>query len=253
MAVAYKKSKEEGCCSINFVKYVLFIFNFVFLISGIAVLAVGVWTIIDKHQYVNLLSTSTYMSIAYLLISAGITVIIVSIIGCIGVWREDRCALLIYTFLLLIIFLVEACAGIMAYVYEDQVWTELQNSLKDTFVKNYKFNIEKTKEIDKMQKELKCCGALSYQDWKSSRWLKEMRTNNTVPDSCCKTISVGCGYRNHPSNIYYDGCAKSFENTIQDHLIIVGAVGLGVCIVQIFGMVLSCCLYVKLKEWEENY
>ncbi len=43
-----------------------------------------------------------------------------------------------------------------------QVWAELQNSLKDTFVKNYQFNLEKTKEIDKMQKEVNTSGKLQY-------------------------------------------------------------------------------------------
>ena len=32
------------------------------------------------------------------------------------------------------------------------------------------------------------------------------------------------------------------------HLIILGAIGLGLSAIQVFGMVLSCCLYVKLKD-----
>ena len=32
---------------------------------------------------------------------------------------------------------------------------------------------------------------------------------------------------------------------------ILAAVGSGICVVQIFGMVLACCLYVKLKDVEQ--
>ena len=40
---------------------------------------------------------------------------------------------------------------------------------------------------------------------------------------------------------------------LQEHLILLGAIGLGICLIQIFGMILSCCLYVKLKnvlDWQ---
>ena len=30
----FEESKDEGCCSINFLKYVLYMFNFVFMVSS---------------------------------------------------------------------------------------------------------------------------------------------------------------------------------------------------------------------------
>ena len=39
-----------------------------------------------------------------------------------------------------------------------------------------------------------CCGIDSYKDWFNSPFSKsENATNTKVPDSCCKTISDGCG------------------------------------------------------------
>lgn len=35
---------------------------------------------------------------------------------------------------------------------------------------------------------------------------------------------------------------------MEDHLFILSAVGLGLCVVQIFGIVLACKLYFKLKN-----
>ena len=35
-----------------------------------------------------------------------------------------------------------------------------------------------------------CCGARNYQDWENTVYGGQ---TNGVPDSCCKTITVGCG------------------------------------------------------------
>uniref|UniRef100_T1JK25 Tetraspanin n=1 Tax=Strigamia maritima TaxID=126957 RepID=T1JK25_STRMM len=254
----YKKSREDGCCSVNFLKYVLFIFNFIFFLAGCAVFGVGLWSVLEK-RYIELLTNDTYAVIAYLLIAAGVITILVSIIGCFGAVRENRCILLLYTFLLLLIFLMEAVAGIMAYVYEDQAWHELETNMNKTLTENYMFDIAKTDAIDDMQRQYKCCGAFSHEDWQYSKWQKslsdQVEPHNLVPESCCISKRHNCGSIVHPSNIYaYNGCIDSFVQTnLQKHLIILGAVGLGVCIIQIFGMIFSCCLYVKLKDFEYDY
>lgn len=248
-----KVSKEDGCCSINFLKYLLFIFNFIFMVSGCVVMGIGIWTVVSKHHFVSLLSTGTYVSVAYLFIAAGSIVIIVTFIGCYGIWKENKCALLLYTFFLLFIFLLEAVAGVLAYVYEGQLRTDLETSLNRTFLNSYMIDPTRTQDIDALQKEYRCCGAVNFEDWKYSRWLKSNpKLNNTVPDSCCRTESKSCGIRNHPSNIFSEGCIFKLEAKIKEHLILLGAVGLGICLVQVFGLVISGCLYVKLKRYEDR-
>lgn len=49
----------------------------------------------------------------------------------------------------------------------------------------------------------------------------------------------------------FQGCADSLAQEIEGHLKIIGAVGLGISPVQIIGMILSCCLYVKLKKFSK--
>ncbi|XP_076310725.1 CD151 antigen-like isoform X1 [Tachypleus tridentatus] len=247
---AYRRRTYEGCCSVSFLKYVLYVFNVLFFFAGWAVLGVGLWTVIDKHHYVNLLATSTYAATSYILIIAGITVLFVTVIGCIGVRQEDRCLLLIYTFMLLLIFLLEAVAGIIAYVYQEQVRSELAVYMNGTFNSYYYFDQGRTDAIDSLQRKYKCCGALDFEDWHYSRWLKENPdVKNKVPDSCCITETPSCGVRDHPSNIHDDSCIGALEKEIKDHLNILGAVGLGFCFVQVFGMIISCCLYISIRDY----
>ncbi|XP_043403870.1 CD151 antigen isoform X3 [Chelonia mydas] len=208
--------KKETCGTIC-LKYLLFIFNFFFWLAGGAVMAVGIWTLAEKSDYISLLSSNTYMATAYILVVAGIVVMITGILGCCATFKERRNLLRVYFILLLCIFLLEIIAGILAYIYYQQ---------------------------------FKCCGSNNATDWSESIWIKSPEAGGRkFPDSCCKTITEGCGRRDHPSNIYKEGgCITKLENFIQEHLKIIGAVGIGIACVQIFGMIFTCCLYKSLKS-----
>jgi len=251
--VGEKPAAEDGCCAVSFLKYVLYIFNTMFWISGGVVLGVGLWTLLDKHHYVTLLSSSTYPAATYILIGAGALVMLVGFIGCCGAWREKRGYLVTYSMCLWVIFLLQAIGGVLATLYgKDQLQRELQNDFNNTILKFYKFNAEKTAAVDRLQREFSCCGAASFFDWRASQWLRNSDFNgsapNLTPDSCCKTFRPGCARRDHPSNIYYTGCIPRLELYLREHLIILGAVGLGICCLQIFGMIFSCCLVLRLKK-----
>ncbi|KFQ33966.1 CD151 antigen, partial [Mesitornis unicolor] len=156
-----------------------------------------------------------------------------------------------YFILLLCIFLLEIIAGILAYIYYQQLSMELKQNLKNTMTQKYRKEGEEsvTSAVDKLQQEFKCCGSNNYTDWADSLWIKSSAASGRkVPDSCCKTITDHCGRRDHPSNIYKEsGCITKLENFIQEHLKIIGAVGISIACVQIFGMIFTCCLYKSLK------
>ncbi|XP_075610977.1 CD151 antigen isoform X2 [Balearica regulorum gibbericeps] len=248
--------KKETCGTIC-LKYLLFIFNFFFLASfstqlaGGAVMAVGTWTLAEKSDYISLLSSSTYSATAYILVVAGVVVMVTGILGCCATFKERRNLLRVYFILLLCIFLLEIIAGILAYIYYQQLSMELKQNLKNTMTQKYRKEGEEsvTGAVDKLQQEFKCCGSNNYTDWADSMWIKSPEANGRkVPDSCCKTITDLCGRRDHPSNIYKEsGCITKLENFIQEHLKIIGAVGISIACVQIFGMIFTCCLYKSLK------
>ncbi|NXU27877.1 CD151 protein, partial [Thalassarche chlororhynchos] len=242
--------KKETCGTIC-LKYLLFIFNFFFWLAGGAVMAVGTWTLAEKSDYISLLSSSTYSATAYILVVAGVVVMVTGILGCCATFKERRNLLRVYFILLLCIFLLEIIAGILAYIYYQQLSMELKQNLKNTMTQKYRQEGEEsvTSAVDKLQQEFKCCGSNNYTDWADSLWIKSPEANGRkVPDSCCKTITDLCGRRDHPSNIYKEsGCITKLENFIQEHLKIIGAVGISIACVQIFGMIFTCCLYKSLK------
>ncbi|XP_072941429.1 CD151 antigen isoform X2 [Epargyreus clarus] len=242
-----RKSRDADCCSVNFLKCVLHIFNVVFLFAGVGVLVVGAWTIATRHRFVPLLPTPTYPAIAYLLVIAGAMGVPLSALGCCGLKTENRTSLLCYTYFLLFTFILEAGAGGLAYYYEVAVEYELRAELNDTFLSNYALDTVITDAVDNMQTEFKCCGAVVFSQWRGSVWHAH-DPRLLVPDSCCRSPAPRCGMRDHPSNIYYDGCIHEFTNHIREHLIILAAVGVGMSVIPIFGFVFSCALYAKIKH-----
>jgi len=64
-----------------------------FQVGGAAVLGVGVWTLVEKTDYLSLLASSTFAVSAYILIVAGSLVMVTGFLGCCAVIREQKCCL----------------------------------------------------------------------------------------------------------------------------------------------------------------
>lgn len=61
--------------------------------GGAAVLAVGVWTLVEKSGYLSVLASSTFAASAYILIFAGALVMVTGFLGFSAIVREDRSCL----------------------------------------------------------------------------------------------------------------------------------------------------------------
>jgi len=148
-----------------------------------------------------------------------------------------------FIFGLLFLFTLQLIIGLIAFI------SVTPNSEgKDEFISSLSENLNTTQLLQTHENQLeslyvafKCCGWTFYDDY------ERLNQSNPVPDSCCKTIIPSCGQRKHPSNIYYDGCIeKSFGPILKEYVLILGSVALGFSIVEVFGLIFSCCLYVQL-------
>uniref|UniRef100_A0A1A7WHP6 Tetraspanin 11 n=1 Tax=Iconisemion striatum TaxID=60296 RepID=A0A1A7WHP6_9TELE len=238
MSAVYKEDQEDWLTVC--LKYLLFVFNFLFWVGGAAVLGVGIWTLVEKSDYLSLLASSTFAVSAYILILAGSLVVVTGFLGCCAVIREQRSCLSTYFFFLLLIFLIELVAGVLAYVYYQRLSEELKLHLNQTMTENYAQPRKEaiTAAVDRLQQDFKCCGSNNSQDWMLSVYVSSAQAESrVVPDSCCKTITPFCGRRDHPSNIYKveGGCITKLEEFLTDHLLVIGAVGIGVACLQVSG------------------
>ncbi|XP_053575633.1 tetraspanin-11-like [Bombina bombina] len=236
MVHLYEDEKDDR--GTVFLKYLLFMFNFLFWVGGTAVIAMGLWTLMEKSDYISLLATSTFSLSAYILLFAGSLVMITGFLGCFAMIREQKSCLTVYLSILILIYLMELAAGILSYVYYDMISNELRHNLNQTIIEDYaqpgKMDI--TLAIDNLQQDFRCCGSNSYHDWLYSLFINsEKSEKRLVPDSCCKTITLNCGARDHPSNIFKveGGCITKLEEFLQEHLLLIGAVSVGIACFQV--------------------
>ncbi|XP_056636239.1 CD151 antigen [Diorhabda sublineata] len=232
-------TKMDGCG--NFIKYSLFIVNFIIFLGGIVVVSIGIWTIVDKSFANELLGTNLYAGAAYILLATGILVTFISCLGCVGSVKEVRCMLVIYFIILFLIFVTMLVGGILGYVFRGKIDNTIRIGMESS-LRDYGNNKAVTDAWDQTQIQLKCCGVYGYQDWQ-----------NNIPRSCCKMtangIAVPCNSveGNNEFTINQDGCLGVTKNFVKAHAVVIGTAGIAVSCLMILGMVFSCYLFKSLE------
>jgi len=214
------------------VKYLLFFFNMIFLISGIALIAVGVVVKVAFGDY-STYDVDTLTTAAIFLVAVGVIVCFISVFGCCGAIKENYCMLMTFAVLLGIIFILEIAAGALAYSYRDQLKKLAKESIEHD-IKHYKESEESKKAIDKLQTQFNCCGVNGPKDYKIGE----------VPKSCCNSTVSTCTR----FSAYQDGCETKLEEEFRHNILKIGGVGIGVAFVEIFGIILACCLLKSVKN-----
>nr|CAB3229076.1 CD151 antigen-like [Phallusia mammillata] len=252
------EAKTSGPCDLACLRGLLIGFNFIFILGGCGALAIGIWTVMMKMQYVAILGSMYYNIIVYLLIGAGVLVFLTGILGCVGAIQKNNAMLTCYFVLLVVIFLCECIAGILAFVYYESLHDELSEGLRSNLNKNYNQTDKEalSDAVDMMQQDFQCCGVESYLDWQDSTFVKQNKDGLKTPESCCKSVTPLCSKRDHPSNIYRIlgsdsmGCLTKLELYIKEHLFILAVTGTAVACLEILVMIFACCLRSAIKKEE---
>nr|XP_046193049.1 tetraspanin-8-like isoform X2 [Oncorhynchus gorbuscha]XP_046193057.1 tetraspanin-8-like isoform X2 [Oncorhynchus gorbuscha] len=161
------------------IKYLLFLFNLLFWISGCIILGVSIYLKVSKNGNVIMDEAVPFVD---LLIAVGVIIMVLGFLGCCGAIKENRCMLILFFIGLLLIFILLLIAGILGAVGEkkSQVW------VKESLAKLLPLSDQKPEvqtDLQKLEVEAKCCGLINGpSDWGS-----------TVPSSCdCVDPAQAC-------------------------------------------------------------
>uniref|UniRef100_F1L7K6 CD151 antigen n=1 Tax=Ascaris suum TaxID=6253 RepID=F1L7K6_ASCSU len=251
---------DDSCCGLRLLKIIIYFFNFLFYISGLTLIGIGVWTIFYKWDYIALLTSNNYKVTTYLAICTGFLIIAIATFGCIYVANDRTMFVLVYTLLLLLALIMEGVLCVFAYSYCEQIGAELSSSLITNLIRDHSVDVEISKALEALHIEGKCCGALSFEDWRNSVWWQNVNTaalsesrgfDLAVPDFCCRTLTNECGRRDHPSNIYYDGCLRYLSSFMKEQLVIISGSAFAIAITQLVGTSFATCLFVKLRDFSQ--
>ncbi|XP_071113401.1 tetraspanin-33-like isoform X2 [Haliotis cracherodii] len=141
----------DRCCDCNlWIKYSLFVINFLVWTAGCVMLGIGIWARLQKKGLTFFDHVIT--DPAYMLIVVGSVMFFISIFGCIGALRENICLLRTYILTIVVVFVVQMVAGILAFVLMDTVEKAMMDYMQHA-ITHYGDNDDIRDAIDFLQKQ----------------------------------------------------------------------------------------------------
>ncbi|XP_011306307.1 CD63 antigen [Fopius arisanus] len=227
------------------IKYLMFIFNLLFVITGIILLSIGATIHAVYSNYQHFLDNK-FLSVPSLLIAVGSIIFFIAFFGCCGAVRENYCMVITFASLMVLVFILELSAGISGYVLRNEAADMIKNKMLGT-MRNYAYD-NTTTEItlvwDNLQKDFSCCGTNGPTDWANQTKLEGL------PMSCCKEVSGAVGNISctvDSKTLYKIGCLHSFGSFIKGHAVQLGGAGLGIAFIQGVGIWFSIYLARAIK------
>ncbi|XP_073823063.1 tetraspanin 26A isoform X2 [Musca autumnalis] len=230
------ETREVSCC----MKYLLFLCNTLFWMTGLIILAAGVWAWNEKDAFSNQFKlTLLVLDPAFVLICSGSIAFLIGFTGSVGALRENTCLLGTFILLMCALLIVEVCFGVLYLVLKDKGWIKDQatEGLR-AFIIHYREDPDQQNLIDWIQEDwLQCCGIEGPKDWDSNNYFNcsssaiGSREACGVPFSCCRRQphelikNKQCGYdvrkEGYPvdRHIYERGCLRAGEEFLEMHIV----------------------------------
>ncbi|GBP26165.1 CD63 antigen [Eumeta japonica] len=208
-----------------------------YAVTGLIVIIVGAKAMLDAGPYIDYTGENFYSAGPVVLIIIGIIIFVVSFFGCFGAIKENRCMILTFATLLVIIFAAEFAVGIAGYVKHKDLETSITNHLNTT-MKNAN-TTEALRPFNILQTDLQCCGIKGYEDW--------INNGKPIPWSCCGN-SNGTDCSKDDKNMHKQGCLDALVDLFKHIAAYLGGVGIGIAVVQ----VLILILMYNTERWVDD-
>nr|XP_046247525.1 tetraspanin-1 [Scatophagus argus] len=237
-----------GC--FTFIKLMMVVFNLLIFLSGLTLLVMGIWVSIDGSSFLQLLGPFSsqgmqFVNVGFFSITIGTLLVLLGLLGCCGAHKESKCLLLTFFSVILIIFIAEVAAGVVALAYSSLAEGILRAWATPALQKDYGSDPVVTKIWNTTMTELKCCGFTDYTDFVDSNFEKE--NEGSLPPSCCWTNSTPCSL-GEAKRSAMQGCFEHILENLKEHANIVGGIAAGVGVLEIAAMIVSMYLYCHLDN-----
>lgn len=233
----------------NCIKYLLVVFNGLFLIFGIVIIAAACVDMGMIKGFAGMENTGHEIDIVLIVI--GVLIIVIAAFGCFGAWKESPKLLYIFAGCLIIIILLELSVGIAAAALRPQLESQMKSQLRASFIKNKSAKAEDTtyREFwDKIQNNLECCGITGPDNYASS----EPRLS--PPFSCCPDDGSDRAAEIKGSDCvslekyHREGCEDKVLTTVHSAGLTVIVCGILFCFLEVAGIILALWLAHAIKN-----
>ncbi|XP_060759363.1 tetraspanin-19 isoform X1 [Neoarius graeffei] len=240
-------------------KFFFMLINSLFIILGISLFGASIWILFDTSTVITVLSNETDVKVvAGGLFIIGLVVVGVSMLGCIGVWLENRCFIALYMGLLIAIIFGELFVTFLLLVRRNQIETFLTESV-DAIISMYGVNGTQTtwSLLDSVQQSAKCCGRQNASDWKTNEFVQSQNTSDIYPCSCfngsCPVFLANEMYSfGNGTHIYIMGCEEKLKDWFEKNVIVILGMDLALLFIQILQFILGLLIFrnigTKIKD-----
>uniref|UniRef100_A0A3B3UP03 Tetraspanin n=1 Tax=Poecilia latipinna TaxID=48699 RepID=A0A3B3UP03_9TELE len=240
------------CCT-GFLKVMMFIFNGGIFLAGLVILGVGIWVTVDSDSLLNLVEKVVDLPdevfklnyVGYMLIGVGAVLLIIGFLGCCGAINENRCMLLTFFSLVLIIFIVEVAGGIVLFVFTDevdQIFNNLENDVITDIQANYGKDPGMTELWNITMEQSRCCGYKNYTDFYGSPF----NIGGEYPPPCCHSSTGPSSYSN-TKEIYLSGCFVKLVELLEENSIIIAGVAIGIASLEVNQYLIRFSIFLILN------
>lgn len=221
-------------CGLSTIKYVLFVFNLLCSLCGIALVVIGGVSLSKIADLQDISDEHSIVAPSILFIILGSVVFVIAFFGCCGAIRESYCMTSTYGFFLMVLIIAQIVIAALVFIYVG----DAREAFKKGFAKLFdeRDRPGNRELIDTIQINLQCCGKTSALDWYGSH-----------PQSCCQAGTA-------PLCIpFTDGCQARLGEFIDTAGDVLGWVSLGVAAVELIGLIAACCLANGIRNQERRY
>ncbi|KAM6398070.1 tetraspanin-1 [Pluvialis apricaria] len=235
-----------GC--FTFIKVMMILFNLAIFLSGGTLLGVGIWVTVDDQSFLKIfgpLSSSVLqvVYVSYFLIAIGAILLVIGFLGCYGAQKDSKCLLMMFFSVVLIIFIAEIAAAVVALVYTGLAEMLLTAVVTPLLKEKYGPDESFTYVWNVTMNEVHCCGLNNYTDFTNSTWYKD---HSTYPDPCCGNKQPCNDATAAEADV--PGCFNQILEEIKTNAGVVGGVAVGIAALEIAAMVVSMYLYCHLDQ-----
>ncbi|KAI3389218.1 hypothetical protein SNEBB_002288 [Seison nebaliae] len=207
------------------------------MLCGITLLAIGIWSKIDPSGFPTTINNiqdgvidgNIFQNASTIIIIIGAITVVLSFLSCYGTYSDSQILLTLYFLAVGAILIMQIGLGLSVAVLKQQ--DKLRDKLSTvlmTIVRDKMKHTDWKNLMETMQASLKCCGALSHNDYGAVKY-----------DSCL----------NPDTNEKFDiGCVDKIINLLNEKVgVIVGAMLVSIS-VEICGIVFTVALCFNLRR-----
>jgi len=226
------KACIQGCA-----KIILILINVIALLAGIAMVGVGIFTMVKGSEYIPDVGVSLTPA-AVCLIILGVALLFIGSFGCFGAITGRHALLNVYLILLGIIVILEIAVLIFGFINKGAVEKNIKAAITEPFADvneaGFDADVADLVQVASVQELATCCGIDGPSYWTNADF------NGKVPASCCKDAAEDeqlCAV----ADAYPDGCLSSSEGLVKKGLTLVIVVIVIVILFQLICMIMAWC------------